>query len=119
MLLLAAVVFLAGVVLAALAGLLPVPVAAGYVALSLLLFTIYAIDKAAARRQRRRVRERTLHLLALAGGWPGALAAQALVRHKSRKVSFLVVFWLTVLLNLSALVLWLAASSHGFPRGWA
>ena len=51
--------------------------------------------------------ENTLHLLALLGGWPGALVAQAQFRHKTRKVSFRAVFWLTVAVNLAALG-WLA-----------
>jgi len=48
-----------------------------------------------------------LHFLALCGGWPGALAAQHLLRHKNRKQAFQVVFWGTVALNIGALVLWM------------
>jgi len=44
---------------------------------------------------------------ALLGGWPGALVAQNRLRHKSSKMSFLVVFWATVLLNCVALGLYL------------
>ena len=43
--------------------------------------------------------ENTLHLLSLAGGWPGALVAQHKLRHKSRKQSFRLVFRATVVLN--------------------
>jgi uncharacterized membrane protein YsdA (DUF1294 family) len=70
-----------------------------YLGLSLLTFLVYASDKRAARHQQRRVRERTLHLLALAGGWPGALLARRWLRHKSAKRSFSRVLWLTVLAN--------------------
>jgi uncharacterized membrane protein YsdA (DUF1294 family) len=45
-------------------------------------------------------------LLSLAGGWPGALVAQQKLHHKSKKQSFRLVFWLTVLLNCGAFV-WL------------
>ena len=55
------------------------------------------------------MREQSLHLLALAGGWPGAWAAQGLLRHKSRKASFRVPFWFTVVANI-AFVSWLASS---------
>lgn len=61
---------------------------AWHAALSLIAFTVYAMDKSAAGRGARRVPERRLHLLALAGGWPGALAAQRLLRHKTRKQVF-------------------------------
>ena len=50
-----------------------------YVAVSLVAFLVYAKDKWAARGGRWRTEESTLHLLSLAGGWPGALAAQILL----------------------------------------
>lgn len=79
-----------------------------YSFLSLITFIAYAIDKLAARRGGERIRERTLHLLALCGGWPGALAGQWLFRHKTRKPSFQACFWLTVLLNGALLLGWQA-----------
>ena len=84
--------------------------------MSLFTFIVYAIDKAAARAQRRRTPESTLHLLALAGGWPGALLAQKWLRHKSVKQPFRTVFWLTMVLNVAGLVLlcspWLRHLGH-------
>jgi uncharacterized membrane protein YsdA (DUF1294 family) len=75
-----------------------------YGVMSIAAFLAYAIDKSAARQRQQRIRENTLHLLALSGGWPGALAAQQLLRHKSSKQSFQTVFWITVIVNCSALV---------------
>lgn len=98
--------FLAFVGGSAFAGKLPIAVAWFYLAASLVAFAAYALDKSAARNDRWRTRESTLHLFALAGGWPGALAAQRLLRHKSRKPSFQIVFWATVILNCCALA-WL------------
>ena len=72
-------------------------------------FLAYALDKSAAKNHQRRIRENTLHLLALIGGWPGALAAQRLLRHKSSKASFQIVFWITVVLNCCALGLLFSA----------
>ena len=70
-----------------------------YLVVSLITFIVYAVDKSAARRDAWRTKENTLHLLALFGGWPGALIAQQTLRHKSSKRSFRAVFWVTVVLN--------------------
>lgn len=95
-----------GVLAAALRlGALPLWVIVTYAIASALAFLMYAIDKSAARRQGRRTPEKTLHLISLAGGWPGALLGQQFLRHKSSKRSFLLVFWLTLLLHC-ALLAW-------------
>lgn len=80
--------------------------AAWYAVLSIAAFAVYAIDKSAARRGDRRTPERTLHLLALAGGWPGGMLARRVLRHKSRKPMFLFVLWASALLHL-AMLAWL------------
>ena len=85
---------------------LPSSIFALYVVVSLLTFLAYAKDKAAARNGRWRTPEATLHMLALVGGWPGAWMAQKALRHKTRKTSFRVVFWLTAALNVAGFV-WL------------
>lgn len=69
--------------------------------LSLLCFCMYGWDKRRARNCGRRVSERTLQLLALLGGWPGALIGQRLFRHKTQKLSFLAVLWLIVVLHFT------------------
>ncbi|HJV94205.1 MAG TPA: DUF1294 domain-containing protein [Azonexus sp.] len=80
-------------------------------------FIAYAADKSAARNDRWRTAENTLHLLALIGGWPGALVAQNRLRHKSSKTSFLAVFWATVLLNCGALGWLLSPRGAGVLKG--
>ena len=80
-------------------------VAVLYGAMSLVTFQVYAMDKSAARRGAGRTSETTLHLLALVGGWPGALLAQQWLRHKSAKRAFRAVFWATVLVNVAGLAL--------------
>ncbi|TFC80391.1 DUF1294 domain-containing protein [Cryobacterium cheniae] len=79
-------------------------VAAFYLALSLACFVVYAVDKSAAVAARWRVPENTLLLLGFAGGWPGAIVAQQVLRHKTKKASFRQAFWGTVALNLVAFV---------------
>lgn len=66
-------------------------------------FVTYAVDKSAAQRGAWRTSEKTLHLLALLGGWPAAWWAQQWMRHKSSKASFRMVYWCTVLLHSAAL----------------
>jgi uncharacterized membrane protein YsdA (DUF1294 family) len=78
----------------------------GYICLSVITFLFYAFDKSAAISRNWRTRENTLHLLSLAGGWPGALIAQQLLRHKTSKESFVIAFWLTVALNVCGFVAW-------------
>ena len=75
-----------------------------YSAMSMATFITYALDKRAATRGEWRVPEATLHGLALACGWPGALLAQRLLRHKSVKPSFRRIYWLTVAVNVAAFV---------------
>jgi uncharacterized membrane protein YsdA (DUF1294 family) len=85
---------------------LPFEVVAVYAILSGIAFLMYAFDKSAAEHGRRRVPENTLHAVALFGGWPGALLAQEVCRHKTRKAEFQVVFWLTVATHCAVLA-WL------------
>jgi len=55
-----------------------------YVIASSVTFFVYVFDKAAAMNNRWRMSENTLHLLGIVGGWPGALVAQKMYRHKSK-----------------------------------
>lgn len=73
-------------------------------------FIVYGFDKSAAMNGRWRTQEATLHLLSALGGWPGALVAQQMFRHKSRKTEFQAKFWLTVLATCGALG-WLATGA--------
>jgi uncharacterized membrane protein YsdA (DUF1294 family) len=77
-------------------------VAVVFVCLSVITFLFYAFDKLAAKQNARRIPEKLLHVLAMLGGWPGALLGQKVMRHKTAKPAFARVFWLTVLFNLAA-----------------
>jgi uncharacterized membrane protein YsdA (DUF1294 family) len=78
-----------------------------YGAMSVVAFQAYLVDKRAAVRDRRRIPETTLHLLELLGGWPGALLAQRLIRHKNAKVGYQVVFWVIVMVHVAGwIALW-------------
>ena len=82
----------------------PLWIALWYLGLSAVTLVVYAMDKAAAQSGSWRTPEKTLHLLALGGGWPGALIAQQWLRHKSAKAEFRAVFWLTVIANVAGFV---------------
>lgn len=77
-----------------------------YLIVSAVTFIIYAMDKLQAKRGGWRVPEQTLHGLELAGGWPGALLAQRLLRHKSSKSGYQMVFWLIVAVHYCAWGIW-------------
>ncbi len=98
-----AVCFLFFVTAAVVTGRLPIAILALYLVASVIAFFAYAFDKSAAQRDQWRTKESTLHLFGLLGGWPGALAAQRLLRHKSAKASFQTTFWFTVALNCGVL----------------
>jgi len=89
---------------------LPFAIIKIYLITSTITFIAYALDKAAAENVERRTRERTLHFFSLVGGWPGALAAQRLLHHKSKKKSFQIGYWVTVFLNCVAIG-WLTTPS--------
>lgn len=97
------------------AGRLPWIACVAYLSASAVTAVAYAFDKRAAKKGQWRTQESTLHLLALAGGWPGAWIAQQLLRHKTRKSSFMAVFVASVLLNLAAMA-WVIIEPHG-PLG--
>ena len=84
--------------------LLPHPLVMWFLFASVLTFVIYGGDKMAASKSWRRVPESTLLVLGLAGGWPGAGLGQQLFRHKTQKQPFKTYFFITVLLNIAALV---------------
>jgi uncharacterized membrane protein YsdA (DUF1294 family)/cold shock CspA family protein len=87
------------VVAGTLAGRLPPVIIVIYGVVSIVTFLLYWLDKSAARRGDWRTQERSLLLIGLVGGWPGAVVAQRILRHKIRKQSFQLVFWGTAVMN--------------------
>lgn len=86
---------------------LPITILATYAACSLVTSLITAIlywrDKRAARLGFPRTPERTLLAWSLAGGWPGALIASRMLRHKTQKTSYRVRWFACVVVNALAI----------------
>lgn len=112
----AAAAYLGVVAMLVLFGKLPAVVFGAYLGMSVLAFIAYGADKSAARNNRWRTKESTLHILGLAGGWPGALMAQQVFRHKSKKQDFQAAFWFTVAINCAALGYLLSSSGANVLR---
>lgn len=74
-----------------------------YAGMSVATYIAYANDKSAAQNGSWRTSEETLIMLGLACGWPGALLAQRILRHKSSKASFQATYWGSVVINCVAL----------------
>lgn len=88
-------------------------VASWVVLASVATLALFGLDKRAARLGLRRVRERTLLLWALTGGWPGALIGQRLFRHKTVDRAFRLGLMLAIVGNVLAIgmIAWLVATS--------
>jgi len=112
-----ALLFVAALLGAAFAGQLAMTVLAAYALMSGVAFIAYGLDKAAATAGRQRTPEATLHFLGLFCGWPGALLAQRVFRHKSRKREFQSAFWGTVVVNVAALMLLGSDTGSAWVRG--
>ena len=80
----------------------------GYLAsVNLLAFTVYGADKRRAKKDKRRVPEKTLFLLAIIGGSVGAWAGMYTFRHKTKHIKFTLGIPL-ILAAQAAVVIWLA-----------
>jgi uncharacterized membrane protein YsdA (DUF1294 family) len=62
-------------------------------AINIVAFIAMGLDKGFAERRERRIPERTLLWMALAGGAVGVLAARFALRHKTRKRAFSRMLW--------------------------
>lgn len=100
-------------ILLVLANRLPLIVLAFYVAMSILTYFVYVKDKIAAQTMQWRTPENILHFLSIMCGWPGAAIAQSRLRHKSKKLSFRLVYWLMVVINC-AILAWILTPEANF-----
>ena len=102
-------------------GRLPAWVGWAVLGLCVVAFALHGWDKWRAQRQARRVPEALLHTLELLGGWPGALVARHLFRHKTVKFGYRVLFCLCAATNVAVLggILWFHESFGALLPGAA
>ncbi|AOC94715.1 hypothetical protein BB050_01588 [Flavobacterium anhuiense] len=72
--------------------------------INILVFIFAGYDKSQARKNNRRIPEKTLFLMALTGGSPGLLTAMLLFRHKTSKTSFIVKFAVILLIQVALIL---------------
>ena len=84
---------------------LSIYVGAAYLGMSIVCAGFYWHDKASAQRGEWRTSEDALIIMGVFCGWPGAIVAQQLLRHKTTKQSFRVMHWISVTFNLAILLL--------------
>ncbi len=72
--------------------------------INVLVFIFAGYDKSQARKNNRRIPEKTLFLMALTGGSPGLLTAMLLFKHKTSKTSFIVKFALILAVQIALII---------------
>ena len=75
--------------------------------INIVLFIIAGYDKYQALKNKRRIPEKTLFLMALTGGSPGLLTAMLLFKHKTSKTSFIVKFVLILAIQATLIIAFL------------
>lgn len=85
------------------------PLLAWLLSITLITFLAYGYDKVIAGSRKVRVPEGVLLALALAGGTLGALAGMQIFRHKTRKTSFRLRFWLIAAVQVTLIALYFVA----------
>ncbi|KAF2335903.1 DUF1294 domain-containing protein [Flavobacterium ginsenosidimutans] len=75
--------------------------------INVLVFIFAGYDKFQARKNKRRIPENTLFLMALIGGSLGLLTAMLLFRHKTSKTSFIVKFVLILVIQAALIIAFL------------
>ena len=71
-----------------------------YLGSSIFTAGLFAFDKSYAERKLRRISEKNLILASALCGWPGALFAMKVFRHKTQKASFKIMLGVAIMVNL-------------------
>lgn len=77
------------------------------IAVNLITFCSYGVDKYRARHNQRRIPEAVLHALTLFGGTIGALAGQRFFGHKTKKLTFRLIFIAIIMIQAVVISWWI------------
>lgn len=67
---------------------------------SIAAFCQYWLDREAEANGKKRIRTLSFHVVAALGGWPGALLAQKMLKHRNGHSIFNGFVWMSIALNL-------------------
>ena len=86
------------------------------VIVNIVAFCLYGIDKSAAIKQKQRIPNRVLLLLAVFGGSLGALAGMYTFRHKTKKWYYTITVPLLLMIQIAAVVLLLNSCGASYMK---
>lgn len=70
------------------------------VLINLISFILFFIDKQKAKKDKWRIKERTLHISSFLGGVLGSITAMILFHHKTKKRGFVAITALALIFNI-------------------
>ncbi|WP_326910591.1 DUF1294 domain-containing protein [Sedimentibacter sp. MB31-C6] len=68
--------------------------------INVISFVLFYIDKWKAKKDRWRIKERTLHLTQFFGGSFGSIVAMFLFHHKTKKLKFVIITGVALIFNI-------------------
>lgn len=78
-----------------------------YISINALSFLISALDKLKAKKNKWRVKEKTLHIFSFLGGVYGSILFMIIFRHKTKKMKFKIITAIAFLINTAIIGYWL------------
>ncbi len=85
-----------------------------YFLINIIMYIVMSVDKRNAIKNRRRVPEKNLYLLAILGGGTGGLFAMVLKHHKNRHLDFILVYTITAILHFIVILFLFSKLVFGF-----
>lgn len=76
-----------------------------YIIINLVMFFTMTYDKRCAIKNKRRIPEKNLYLLAVVGGGFGGMLAMVFKHHKNKHMDFIMVYTITAILHVLAIYL--------------